>query len=161
MIWSSRQNWVTFYLFLAAISHCLTKNLQCSWILACQRDAKLRDIFSASSYLIRYEKSFLFMNSHIGESSCHLLNLFTIYSNKQCKTGLRFDDSKSFWEAPWSSQSLELSCSAQKNNVLVKKFSNRKWNKSPCMVFNNLLNRWRFKAARLQIKEHPNIFKKH
>lgn len=64
-----------------------------------QRCEAKRDIFAASSYLIRYEKSFLFMNSHIGESSCHLLNLFTIYSNRQCKMGVRFDDSKSFWKA--------------------------------------------------------------
>lgn len=49
-----------------------------------------------------------------------------------------------------------------KNKICLLKGSvMNKWNKSPCMVFNNLLNRWRFKAARLQIKEHPNIFKKH
>lgn len=69
---------------------------QCSCILACHGEVKLRDIFAALSYLIRYEKSFLYMNSHISESSHNLLNLFTISFNRQCKMGLRFDDSKSF-----------------------------------------------------------------
>ena len=61
-----------------------------------QRCEAERDIFAALSYLVRYENSFLYVNSHTGESSCHLLSLFTIYSNRQYKMGLRFNDSKSF-----------------------------------------------------------------
>lgn len=46
-----------------------------------QRWEAKTDIFAASSYLIQYERSFLYMNSHTGESSYHLLSLFTSHSH--------------------------------------------------------------------------------
>lgn len=92
-------------LFLEPILYCLTVNLQCSCFLACCRDVEPRETFAASSYLIRYEKSFPCMNSHIGESSCHMPNSLANCPNRPCKMGLRFDDTHA---ALQTSESLEI-----------------------------------------------------